>query len=67
MATENKTPVIVVCKACGGADVARDAWAEWSVASQDWELRAVMDQGYCHDCDGESRLITRPATADELE
>lgn len=50
----------IICGTCGGRNVSRDAWANWSVTQQDWELGAVFDYGHCHDCDGESRLEEVP-------
>jgi hypothetical protein len=47
----------IICGTCGGRNVARDAWASWDVARQDWVLGAVFDYGHCHDCEGETRLI----------
>ncbi|MEA3061350.1 MAG: hypothetical protein QOJ94_1131 [Sphingomonadales bacterium] len=46
----------IVCRDCGGNSVARDAWAEWDVETQDWVLGPVFDQGFCYDCDREARL-----------
>jgi hypothetical protein len=46
----------IVCRFCGGHNVARDAWAEWDAEVQDWVLGRVFDQGFCYDCDAESRL-----------
>ena len=46
----------IVCGECGGSNVSRDAWADWSVEEQDWVLGAVFDYGHCQDCDGESSL-----------
>jgi hypothetical protein len=46
----------IVCSHCGGENVMRDAYAEWDVASQDWVLQNVFDQGYCDDCGGEASL-----------
>ena len=50
----------IICSHCGSDDVRRDAYAAWDVGSQEWELAAVFDQGYCEDCGGE-------ATLDEVE
>lgn len=35
----------------------RDANAAWNTATQEWELCALFDQGYCEDCGGEATLI----------
>lgn len=52
-----RTPRIdIVCGECGGSNVSRDAWADWSIEEQDWVLGAVFDYGHCQDCDGESSL-----------
>lgn len=41
----------IVCSWCGSNDVARDAWARWDEAAQDWVLGAVFDDGWCHRCE----------------
>jgi hypothetical protein len=50
------SPVNIICATCKGENVRRDAFAEWNIAKQHWELGILFDQGYCEDCDGESRL-----------
>ena len=50
-------PVDYVCRTCRGANIARDAWAEWDAEAQAWVLGAVFDHTHCHDCEGETRLI----------
>ena len=40
-----------VCGNCGATNVVRDAWAEWSMASSDWILKAVFDGFACDKCD----------------
>jgi len=57
-----KQPYVYVCNECGSTDVCTDATAYWDVAAQDWVLAGVMDQEWCAACDGEAKLITRPAT-----
>lgn len=49
--------VTFVCNTCGGDTVTRDAWAEWDVETQDWVLGAAYDYAFCHDCEGETRLV----------
>jgi len=57
MADEKKQPrAQVVCGTCGSTDVSRDAWGDWNVATQQWELRCVYDDAHCHDCERETRL-----------
>jgi hypothetical protein len=51
-------PVTYVCSTCGGDDVSRDAWADWSVPEQQWVLRTAFDDAHCHRCECETRLIT---------
>lgn len=55
--TDDNKRIAIVCGTCGSNDVSRDAWANWSVETQDWELGAVFDYGHCHKCSGETRLI----------
>ena len=46
-----------VCSHCGSNDVLSDAYAEWNVAEQKWEIQNLFDKGaYCAKCDGETRL-----------
>ena len=55
MSTNSKR-IAIVCAYCGSNNVSRDAFADWDVAAQRWELRTVYDQAHCHHCDGETRL-----------
>lgn len=52
--------ITIKCAECGGSNVMRDAWAVWDDEEQDWILGAVMDEGYCEDCDGEATLTEEP-------
>jgi hypothetical protein len=49
--------VTFVCNMCGGDTVTRDAWAEWDVEAQEWVLGAAYDYAFCHDCEGETKLV----------
>ena len=56
-----KVPKVrIVCENCGSEDVSRDAWGDWDVRRQRWELRTVFDYAHCHACDGETRLEEVP-------
>jgi hypothetical protein len=55
--TDDNKRIAIVCGSCGSNEVSRDAWANWSVKMQQWELGSVFDYGHCHNCDGESRLV----------
>ena len=59
-------PIDIVCGACDGEDVVRDAWASWNAAQQYCQLFIVLDYAHCHDCDGETPLeeqaIATPAS-----
>jgi len=39
-----------VCRGCGSRKVVRDAWAEWSMASRDWQLKSIFDNFTCDNC-----------------
>jgi hypothetical protein len=57
MTEPRKEPRIqIVCGTCGSTDVSRDAWGDWNVERQEWELRTVLDYAHCHNCEGERRL-----------
>jgi hypothetical protein len=50
--------VKMVCEICGSDDVLADAYAEWNVETQEWELQNTFDKGsWCNACDGECRII----------
>ena len=53
----DRSPIQIVCSACSSSHVSRDAWADWDVASQSWILGAVFDQGFCHRCEQEQKLV----------
>ena len=52
--------VRMVCEDCGSEEVTRDAWAQWNVETQDWELGAVFDYAYCHRCQREAHIEEVP-------
>jgi hypothetical protein len=61
MATHKEEPKVeMVCERCGSEDVSRDAWGDWDSATQDWVLRTVFDNAYCHACEGETNIEERP-------
>ena len=49
--------IAIICGTCGSDEVSRDAWASWDMDKQEWALGSVFDQGFCHRCECESRLI----------
>ncbi|MDU8914197.1 DUF3768 domain-containing protein [Aestuariicoccus sp. MJ-SS9] len=38
------------CGACGSREIRRDAWAEWNMASREWELQNIFDDFCCDAC-----------------
>ena len=56
MANDSKR-IAIICGTCGSDEVSRDAWANWEIGKQEWVLGAVFDDGHCHRCERESRLI----------
>jgi hypothetical protein len=54
----------IVCSHCGSEDVRADAYAQWDVDSQSWEIAQVFEKGaFCSQCDGETRIEKRPIEA----
>ena len=49
--------IAIVCEVCGSDDVSRDALGAWNVATQQWEVRGVLDDAYCNRCDAKRRLV----------
>ena len=56
MANDGKR-IAIICGTCGSDEVSRDAWANWDIGTQEWVLGSVFDDGFCHRCECESRLI----------
>lgn len=52
----SRKTVRMVCAKCGGTNVRRDAWSEWSEENQSWELIDVLDMAICDDCGGETTI-----------
>lgn len=53
----------IVCSTCGSNEVVLDAYAQWCVESQDWELCSTYDEAYCTMCDARTHLkevVLRP-------
>lgn len=49
--------VKMVCEYCGSENVRADAYCEWNVDTQEWEVVATFDKGsVCEDC-GEEDCI----------
>lgn len=46
----------LTCSQCGSTDVGRDAWAAWLEWEQEYAVRSVFDQGYCFNCEGETKI-----------
>jgi hypothetical protein len=61
---------VQVCRACGSTEVLADAFASWNIHEQKWECDSTFDKGaqcLAQGCDGETRIIERDATCEEVE
>lgn len=46
-----------ICANCGSDDVKSDAYADWNIETQRWELTGTYDKGsYCERCQDECSL-----------
>lgn len=50
-----------VCEICSSDRVHVDAYAEWNIDTQAWELASLFDHSWCYDCDTETDIIDKPA------
>jgi len=59
--TERNMKIFFECSKCKSTDILADAWAEWNVEAQIWELQNVFEcrGSYCNACDGPTRLEER--------
>jgi hypothetical protein len=48
--------IIPTCRHCGSENVRADAYAAWSVDSQQWEIVTIFENTDCEDCGGETSL-----------
>lgn len=51
-----KNPEKPICAECGSDDVRADAYAAWSVETQQWEIVTTFDNSDCEECGGECSL-----------
>ena len=49
-------PITIHCATCGSEDVRRDAFAQWNVEAQQWELAELYDGASCQACDCDTSL-----------
>lgn len=42
-----------VCRYCGSDNVSKEGLVDWDAETQSWVVRAIYDNGYCHDCETE--------------
>ena len=55
-----RAKVKMVCSHCGSEEVLADAYAQWDVDNQLWEVVETYSKGaYCSKCDGETRIEER--------
>ena len=59
--TQTRPNRAFTCGNCGSDQVVRDAWAEWSVDNQQWELGEVFDHTFCLACETECTLVAKEA------
>jgi hypothetical protein len=45
-----------ICRVCKSDDVGRDAWTQWDMESQQWQVQNLMSESFCFKCDGETIL-----------
>jgi hypothetical protein len=59
--------ISMVCSHCGSTEVLRDAYAEWDVETQQWELHSVFDNAICQSetCDGGETHIEEKEIGDD--
>lgn len=48
---------IYKCNHCKSTNILFDAYAEWSIVDQQFELYNTFDSAYCTNCDGECKPI----------
>ena len=56
MKDDDTNMIDFVCSVCGSNHVVIDAYAEWCVESQDWELCSTYQDAYCTMCDKKTHL-----------
>ena len=55
-----------ICAYCGSTNVVKDAWAEWDIENQEWQLQDTYDDAYCITCDGETSIEWIEINTDSL-
>lgn len=52
----NAIDTVPCCSTCGSERVVKDAWACFNPSSGLWELEAVFDAEYCHQCEANTKF-----------
>jgi len=60
METDDNQPQRMVCEACGSEQITRFAWAEWDLEAQEWQIGAIFEFAFCHNCRGSARVEAQP-------
>ena len=51
----------MVCRDCGSDDVSVDAYVDWNVETQSWDIiRATYESATCHQCGDSCKLNEVP-------
>ena len=45
-----------ICRVCKSDDVGRDAWTQWDMESQQWQVQNLMSESFCFKCESETIL-----------
>jgi hypothetical protein len=56
-----------MCSVCSSEDILADAYAEWNVEKQEWQLQNVFDYSgaFCNACDGPTTLTEEHDNAND--
>ncbi len=56
----------LVCAKCGSDEVVKDAYAQWNVDKQNWEIQNIFDMSFCEVCECECSIQEVYLEADKL-
>lgn len=57
----------IVCTRCGSDEVVKDAYAQWNVDKQNWEIQNLFDMCFCEVCERECSIKEEYLDADPAQ
>ena len=58
----SEQPYEYYCLKCGGSDIGHEAYVDWNLVKQKWDIDDIREYEYCQDCEDTCSSDQRPIT-----